>query len=105
MRKVKHVGFFIILMELCILASWLFALGWRVSVKLTKPKMYPTVGEVIELIDEWDCVTVETHDGHQWVFGPIDDWDVGDSVCLVMNDNGTEFDVTDDTIVARKYFR
>lgn len=69
-----------------------------------KPVIYPDVGEVIELIDDYDLVVFETRDGNQWVFEGIEDWFVGDKIAVAFDDNGTRNDRSDDWIVSVGYF-
>ena len=68
------------------------------------PLCYPAVGVVVGFSEEDDIVFVRTHDGNEWSFEEIDDWQVGDKCCMVFSDNGTPGYVYDDQIVAVRYF-
>lgn len=63
---------------------------------------YPTTGKVVDIDTNEGIVTVETYNGHMYLFYGIEDWMLGDCVSLTMNDNGTP-KVTDDTIVNHRY--
>lgn len=61
-------------------------------------KTYPRAFVVEELDYERDMVIVSDAVGMEWEFEEIEDWDVGDVVVAIMNDNGTEI-ITDDYFV------
>ena len=67
--------------------------------------IYATGGHVVDVVDGGrslnDVVTIETTSGlHQTI---ADDLQVGDGVALMVYDNGTPDDVTDDVILSVKY--
>ena len=66
-------------------------------------ELYPLSGLVID-VDHWeDCITVADFYGHTWVWEDgAEDWDEGDLVAMIMDDNGTP-SVLDDTIWEIQY--
>lgn len=97
---------------LCIIACVSCILGSLVLCKaivadhkprvILKSHMYLVDGEIVELIDDYDLVTVETRDGNLWVFQGIEDWMPGDKVVMAMDDSATS-DVSDDWILSVRY--
>lgn len=65
---------------------------------------YPMIAKVTGFWDKYDMVFAESNDGNVWCFIGIEDWAIGDRCAMVMNDNGTPDDLTDDMIVAVRYF-
>lgn len=61
--------------------------------------LYPTCGRVVEVAD--DEVVVRVYSGHEYAFYG-DDYDVGDTVAMIMNDCGTDV-ITDDEVVRAQY--
>lgn len=95
----------IILCITCILASLVFCKAIVANQKprvIMKSHMYLACGEIVELIDDYDLVTVETQDGNLWVFSGIEDWMVGDNVVMAMDDSATS-DISDDWILSVRY--
>lgn len=64
--------------------------------------LYPETAKVVEVNREEDTVTVETFNGHLFVFEGCEDWIEGDCASLIMEDNGTDL-VYDDSIVMAQY--
>lgn len=67
--------------------------------------LYTTGGRVVDVVDGGrsrdDVVTVQTAAGlHQFY---ADDLEIGDGVALMMYDNGTPDNVTDDIVLSVKY--
>ena len=50
-----------------------------------------------------DVVTMETSTGHVYEMEGAEDWMPGDLAALVMSDNGTPEDITDDVIMSARY--
>lgn len=50
-----------------------------------------------------DVVTLETSTGHVYEMDGAEDWMPGDIASLVMSDNGTPEDITDDVILSARY--
>ena len=65
-------------------------------------ELYPETARVVILNEAEDLVTVETFNGHLFIFEGCEDYMVGDGVSLIMEDNGTE-KVFDDKIVMAQY--
>lgn len=104
-ESVMRLLWCIILCTTCILASLVFCKAIVANQKprvIMKSNMYLACGEIVELIDDYDLVTVETQDGNLWVFSGIEDWMVGDNVVMAMDDSATS-DVSDDWILSVRY--
>jgi len=65
--------------------------------------IYPAAGTVTQTDRAADLVTVQTACGHVWQFEGVEDWIPGDGCALLMSDNGTPGDVTDDVIINARY--
>lgn len=50
-----------------------------------------------------DTVTLEDSEGNQWQAEGAEDWEQGDLIVLMMHDNGTSDDLTDDEILTAEY--
>lgn len=76
-----------------------------VMVGISKPKteLYPITAQVAELDRKNDIVTCVDGAGLFWEFTECDDWQEGDFVSLLMNDNGTPQMIYDDTIEMVRY--
>ena len=64
---------------------------------------YPMMGMVIDFDYDNDTVFVVDCAGFIWGFYEIDDWNIGDYVALMMDDNNTPDDIFDDIIVMVRY--
>lgn len=64
---------------------------------------YPATGLVVNLDATKDIVTVLTGNDMLWDFCGVEDYELGDMVSLLMDDNGTPDDITDDLIVKAQY--
>lgn len=96
----------IILCTTCILGSLVLCRAIaeaRTSHVIMKSHMYLTEGKIVDLIDDYDLVTVETPDGNLWVFTGIEDWMIGDDVVMAMDDSATPHELSDDWIVSVRY--
>ena len=62
---------------------------------------YPATMEITNI--SGDVVTMETATGHIYEMTGAEDYMTGDLVSLIMDDNGTPDDVTDDSIVTARY--
>ena len=104
----KRAGIFVIILELCIILSLVIVSRFSKTASCLDTdewaSVYPAVGEVVAVHHDYDMVIVKTRDGNQWVFTPVDDWEIGDNVCMAMDDSGTPDDLTDDWIIAVRYF-
>lgn len=68
----------------------------------TESELYANCGTVTAIDRENDSVTFTDSTGHAWMFSGVEDWQLGDTVAAIMNDNGTT-NVTDDIIVSVRY--
>ena len=50
-----------------------------------------------------DVVTMETATGYVYEMTGAEDYETGDLVALIMDDNGTPNDITDDIIITARY--
>lgn len=68
--------------------------------------LYPAHGTVTSVIEGGryadDVVTIQTDNGHYYA-ALADDLEVGDSVLLIMSDEGTEETSADDSVLCVKY--
>lgn len=69
---------------------------------LNKGTEYPTCGEIVSVNYETDVAVFEDFNGFQWGFYGVEDWMVGDTIAVIMNDKGTPT-IFDDEIVDMKY--
>lgn len=67
---------------------------------LLSTSLYPTCGRVVEVAAD-DVVIVRVYSGHEYAFYG-DDYEVGDTVAMIMNDRGTAV-ITDDEVVRAQY--
>lgn len=65
-------------------------------------KEYPTCGKIVSVNYETDVAVFEDFNGFQWGFYGVEDWMVGDTIAVIMNDQGTPT-IFDDVIVDAKY--
>ena len=88
----------------CAVLLIVFCVWFVLMPNTTKPiaQVYPMTAQVIELDRENDIVTCVDGAGILWEFTECDDWQTGDFVSLLMNDNGTT-SIYDDTIEMVRY--
>lgn len=65
--------------------------------------VYPMTAKVVEVNYDEDLVTVETFTGFLFAFEGCEDWCEGDGASMVMDDNGTPDNITDDMILMVHY--
>lgn len=65
--------------------------------------VYPQTAVVTEVSMEENLVEVTTPNGKSFVFEEAEDWMIGDNVNMIMSDNGTFEDSTDDIILSVRY--
>ena len=65
-------------------------------------EIYPRTFMVVNLESETDTVVCIDAVGMEWAFEGIEDWEIGDLVSAIMNDNGTE-NITDDYFTEIRY--
>ena len=64
---------------------------------------YPDAAIISDIDEELDKVILEDANGMMFSFYGVSDWFVGDFVALIMHDNGTDSDISDDVIVDVNY--
>jgi len=64
--------------------------------------VYPATGAVVEFDFDEDIVAVEDAAGLIWEFYGVEDYQLGDLVSLLMEDNGTE-SIFDDKVIDARY--
>lgn len=72
----------------------------------TKPgtiTMYPKTTICLAVNHQADTVTVADCNGTEWQFSGCQDFEEGDLIALIMNDNGTPDTIWDDTIITARY--
>jgi len=70
---------------------------------LTIAGLYPNAGTVTAIDRETDTVTVQVSSGHLFEFLGAEDYDIGDTVAMIMSDNGTPDTILDDLILDCRY--
>jgi hypothetical protein len=68
-----------------------------------KNSVYPLTVVIIELDREGDIVTCVDGADNFWEFYGVEDWQTGDYVSLLMDDNGTPETIYDDVITMTLY--
>jgi hypothetical protein len=63
---------------------------------------YPQGFIVTEVNQEEDTITLTTATGYDYIWTGSEDWQEGDQVAAIMNDNGTP-SIFDDSIICIKY--
>jgi hypothetical protein len=63
---------------------------------------YPQGFIVTEVDHEADTITLTTATGYDYIWEGAEDWQEGDQVAAIMNDNGTP-SIFDDSIICIKY--
>jgi len=66
-------------------------------------QLYARTAVVTGLNQETDIVSVTDGAGIGWGFYGIEDWDVGDVVSMLMDNNGTPENIFDDEIIKATY--
>ncbi len=65
--------------------------------------MYPKTTICLVVNHQTDTVTVADCNGTEWKFSGCQDFEEGDLIALIMNDNGTQNYIWDDTVVTARY--
>lgn len=65
--------------------------------------VYPMTAKVISVDYAEDVVLVQDYNGFIFAFEGCEDWFEGDGASMVMDDNGTPEDITDDVILMAHY--
>ena len=69
------------------------------SEQINANEVYPRAMEIIAFEEEHDTVVLEDAVGLSWCFYWIEDWEIGDMVIVMLDNNGTPDTITDDIIV------
>lgn len=86
----------------CLLSFNVGILFTCIAVNSNSKKEYPQTMTIVQVDIATDTVTCEDATGNLWQFKGVEDWQVNDTVSMIMNDNGTE-EIFDDEIVKIKY--
>ena len=70
---------------------------------LTIAGLYPNAGTVTAIDRKTDTVAVTTTANIMWSFKGAEDYDIGDTVAMIMSDNGTPDTILDDLILDCRY--
>ena len=76
------------------------------EMKTAKPgtiSLYPKTAICLAVNRQTDTVTVADCNGTEWQFSGCQDFEEGDLIALIMNDNGTPDTIWDDTIITARY--
>ena len=65
--------------------------------------MYPKTTICLAVNRQTDVVTVADVNGTEWQFSGCQDFEEGDLIALIMNDNATPDNIWDDTVVVARY--
>lgn len=65
--------------------------------------IYPATAIVTDIDYDTDIVTVQRASGFTYEFEGVEDTMVGDVMSLLMYNNGTGFDITDDVVISARY--
>lgn len=77
--------------------------SYTVETETVVHSTYPLFTVVVNVDKEDDVVVVETHDGEMFEFDGVGEWEENNICSMIMDDNGTPNDVTDDIIIVTKY--
>lgn len=64
---------------------------------------YPKTTICLAVNHQTEVVTVTDCNGTEWQFSGCQDFEEGDLIALIMNDNGTPDNIWDDTVVTARY--
>lgn len=85
-----------------IILALILGIGFIASVKMDKDTQYAKVAEVTEIDLESDTVTFTDLNGNDWIFEGVEDWMIGDTAGLIMDNNET-VSIYDDIIISATY--
>lgn len=103
MRKVDYVITASILLIILGCVGCIAKMPKANDTEVRESSIYPKSMIIIAIDRETDIVTLSTCSGLIYEFYGVQDYDEGDIVALIMDDNGTEDDVRDDIILAHQY--
>ena len=93
----KFVCVLLVMLMLFSLSSGIIAEAKRAN------SQYARVAVVVKVNRKTDTVTCKDYTGNLWKFKGCEDWEKGDVVGMLMNDNGTPNKLKDDKIVNVRY--
>ena len=85
-----------------VLSLVVLSLSCSVAYGLDFDCLYPSCGVVVEVNYADDYIVIEDFTGNCWEWSGVEDWDNGDIVSMIMDDNNTE-QIFDDSILAIRY--
>ena len=75
-----------------------------ILMKYTLQNQFYAKSTIVTEVDYFhDLVIVKDSNNVPWSFFGCSDWEVGDICAMVMNNNGTPYDIFDDKIVSTNY--
>lgn len=93
----------IIGLAVAILAAFTVSASEANTTKLGTITMYPKTTICLAVNHQSDVVTVADCNGTEWTFGGCQDFEEGDLIALIMNDNATPDNIWDDTVSTARY--
>lgn len=102
MKKVDIIITLAILLILLGCVGCIAKMPKATDTEVRESSVYPKAMVVVAIDRETDIVTLSTCSGLLYEFYGVLDYDEGDIVALIMDDNGTE-NVTDDIIISNQY--
>ena len=102
MRKIDFLFTVAILLILLGCVGCIAKMPKETDTEVRESSVYPNAMVVVAVDREADIVTLSTCSGLLYEFYGVQDYEEGDIVALIMDDNGTE-DVRDDIILAHQY--
>jgi hypothetical protein len=100
MKKMKKIIVAVLIMVFCTVGICVIG---PLCNDTTTNSIYPLTVQVAELDHEADVVVCVDSAGNGWEFYGVEDWQVGDFVSLLMDDNGTPETIYDDVITMTRY--
>ena len=94
---------FIGLAAVATLAAFTVSASETTTSKLSTITMYPKTTICLAVNHQMDTVTVTDCNGTEWTFDGCQDFEEGDLIALIMNDNATPDTIWDDTVVTARY--
>lgn len=99
MKRIKGNG---TLLAICVLSATTIACAIAAHNRIDKRNIYALSTTVCSVDKLNDIVTFKDGNGNLWTYDGVEDWELGDTSALVMNDNGTDI-VYDDEIINARY--
>lgn len=94
----------VVVVLVCAVVVWgTFWAGRAYEQYKVETNLYPKSAVITYIDKDTDLVLIEDFFGNRFLFDDADEWMVGDMVGLIMDNNGTPEDLTDDEILAISY--